>query len=120
MKERAIRVIDATQKIKLVVWWGVVVDDYINVGDVQNRRKKQVGYISKKKLLSRSNPTMKVILFVFLAIYIVTAEEKYSDKYDYVDVDKILTDDGLREQYYNCYMGNSACVTPDAQYFKGK
>ncbi|XP_058808067.1 ejaculatory bulb-specific protein 3-like [Phymastichus coffea] len=61
---------------------------------------------------------MKVILFMCLAFYAVASEELYSDQYDYVDVDKILSDDNLREQYYNCYMGNSVCVTPDAQYFK--
>lgn len=50
------------------------------------------------------------------------AEEEglYSDKYDYVDVDNILSNPRIREQYYNCFLGSSTCVTPDAKFFKDK
>ena len=58
-----------------------------------------------------------VLLTLALATW-ACAEEFYSDKYDYIDVHEILTNDKLREQYYNCFMGTAPCVTPDAKFFK--
>ena len=58
-----------------------------------------------------------VLLTLALATW-ACAEERYSDKYDYVDVHEILTNDKMREQYYNCFIGSSPCATPDAKFFK--
>lgn len=47
-------------------------------------------------------------------------EQLYSDKYDYIDVDSILSNVRIRNQYYNCYLGTEPCLTPDAKFFKEK
>ncbi|XP_003705120.1 chemosensory protein 1 [Megachile rotundata] len=60
-----------------------------------------------------------VILLLTLSLLAWTlAEDLYPDKYDYVDIDKILANDKLREQYYKCFMEVQPCVTADAQFFK--
>ncbi|XP_014212504.1 putative odorant-binding protein A10 [Copidosoma floridanum] len=62
-------------------------------------------------------------LFVVLCTLVSAAladQEIYSDKYDYVDVDQILGNDRIREQYYNCFLDAAPCYTPDAKFFKDK
>ncbi|XP_076242801.1 ejaculatory bulb-specific protein 3-like [Calliopsis andreniformis] len=64
--------------------------------------------------------TLRYLVFVLLQILVVVlAEEKYSSKYDDINVDNILANSRLRNQYVNCYLGTSTCVTADARYFKG-
>ncbi|XP_070149591.1 ejaculatory bulb-specific protein 3-like [Polyergus mexicanus] len=48
----------------------------------------------------------------------VIAEEMYSDMFDHIDPDDILSNDELRNQYYNCFMDKGPCVTEDQKYFK--
>ncbi|XP_012273360.1 ejaculatory bulb-specific protein 3 [Orussus abietinus] len=60
-----------------------------------------------------------VVLALFLVIAIADKVELYSDKYDYVNVDEILANDRLRDQYYKCFMDTGPCLTPDAKFFKG-
>ncbi|XP_026670030.1 ejaculatory bulb-specific protein 3-like [Ceratina calcarata] len=48
----------------------------------------------------------------------VYGEELYSDKYDYIDADDILSNDRLREQYYKCFMDTGPCVTPDSKFMR--
>ena len=52
-------------------------------------------------------------------VAVALAEEIYSDKYDYVNVDDILSNERIRTQYYNCFLETSPCLTPDAKFFKG-
>lgn len=47
------------------------------------------------------------------------AEETYSDAFDHIDVEHILVNDELRNQYYMCFMETGPCVTEDQKYFKG-
>ena len=61
-----------------------------------------------------------VLVIACLAAYArADEEEKYSDKYDHLDVDELLKNDRLRNQYYNCFIDAGPCVTPDAIFFKG-
>ncbi|KAK0181341.1 hypothetical protein PV327_003633 [Microctonus hyperodae] len=59
-----------------------------------------------------------LLFFIASVLLMVHAHELYSDKYDNVDVDAIITDDKLRISYYNCFMDRGPC-TEDAEYFKG-
>lgn len=66
---------------------------------------------------------MKLAVIVLCLIAFALAQEpeeeaKYSDKYDYLDVDNILKNDRLRMQYINCFLDVKPCVTPDAIYIK--
>lgn len=66
----------------------------------------------------------KLLLFVALCSVIVTAakvdtEEKYSDKYDHINVDEILKNEQLRSIYYKCFLDTGPCKTADARFFKG-
>ncbi|XP_066603689.1 ejaculatory bulb-specific protein 3-like [Prorops nasuta] len=60
-----------------------------------------------------------ILLYLFLTFEYGLADEMYSDKYDHVRVEDILTNDNVREEYYNCFMDTGPCVTEDAAYFKG-
>ncbi|XP_076765717.1 chemosensory protein 1 [Xylocopa sonorina] len=61
------------------------------------------------------------LAFVLLAtLMIVFAdEEKYTSKYDYINVDEVLANPKLRNQYFDCFMESGPCSTPDAKFFKG-
>ncbi|XP_029660243.1 ejaculatory bulb-specific protein 3-like [Formica exsecta] len=48
----------------------------------------------------------------------VIAEEMYSDMFDHINLDEILPNDELRNQYYNCFMDTGPCMTEDQKYFK--
>ncbi|KZC11655.1 Ejaculatory bulb-specific protein 3 [Dufourea novaeangliae] len=47
-------------------------------------------------------------------------EEMYSSKYDDIDIEEILANTKLREQYLKCYLETGPCVTADAKYFKDR
>lgn len=70
--------------------------------------------------------SLTLVVFVLAAILAVTYAEddetpdRYSTKYDDVNVDEILANKKLRKQYENCYLDKGPCVTPDAVYFKSK
>ena len=54
-----------------------------------------------------------------LASLVFAAEELYDDKYDYINVDDIIANDRIRNQYFNCFLEKGPCLTPDAKFFKG-
>jgi len=60
-----------------------------------------------------------IVTIVSIALMCILAEELYSDQYDDIDAASILQNDKLRNQYYNCFMDMSPCVTADAKFFKG-
>ncbi|XP_020296969.1 ejaculatory bulb-specific protein 3-like [Pseudomyrmex gracilis] len=60
-----------------------------------------------------------VVAIIGIALMCVLAEEeKYTDKYDDVDVSSILANEKLRMQYYNCFMGTGPCITSDSKFFR--
>lgn len=63
---------------------------------------------------------MKYILVVAFAVLVCVAarpEDKYSTKYDGVDIDEILKSDRLFNNYYKCLMDKGKC-TPDGSELK--
>lgn len=71
--------------------------------------------------MSRVSVVIAFLAVSAMIISIKAAEIKlYTTKYDYVDYDGILSNDRIRNQYYNCYLGSGPCLTPDAKFFKGK
>ena len=60
-----------------------------------------------------------IVTIISIALLYVSAEELYSDRYDHIDVENILQNDKLRDQYYNCFMETVQCITADAKFFKG-
>lgn len=68
----------------------------------------------------------KLAIFTFTCLVVTcivliahAADEKYSSKYDNVDVDAILTNSRLRNQYVSCIIGTSPCRTGAARFLKG-
>ncbi|CAL7933692.1 unnamed protein product [Xylocopa violacea] len=60
------------------------------------------------------------LLLLVTSMIVFAEEEKYTSKYDDINVDEILANDKLRHQYLNCFLETAPCVTADAKYFKGK
>lgn len=61
----------------------------------------------------------KLCLLAVLAVSAaVVAEEMYSDMFDHINPDEILSNEELRDQYYKCFMDTGPCVTEDQIYFK--
>lgn len=60
-------------------------------------------------------------LFVvfFFAITLVLAEDKYTSKYDDVDVDKILQNNRVLTNYIKCILGEGSC-TAEGRELKSK
>ncbi|XP_020297121.1 ejaculatory bulb-specific protein 3-like [Pseudomyrmex gracilis] len=60
-----------------------------------------------------------VVATISIALMCVLAEEeKYTDKYDHIDVISILSNEKLRLQYYKCFMEIGPCRTADAKFLK--
>ncbi|PBC26787.1 ejaculatory bulb-specific protein 3 [Apis cerana] len=59
-----------------------------------------------------------IVLLILSLLTWTYAEELYSDKYDYVNIDEILANDRLRNQYYDCFIDADSCITPDSMFFK--
>lgn len=60
-------------------------------------------------------------LIVTLMILIAHAnDEKYSNKYDHIDVDAVLTNFRLRTQYVRCLINTSPCNMGSSRFLKGK
>ncbi|XP_045480806.1 ejaculatory bulb-specific protein 3-like [Harmonia axyridis] len=58
-----------------------------------------------------------VFVICFIALFgfvLCRPDEKYTSKYDNVDVDEILKSERLLNNYYNCIMTGEAC-TPDGK-----
>lgn len=64
--------------------------------------------------------TYLVLVAACLAVGAFAEEEElYSNKYDETNVDAILENDRLRNQYFKCFLDTAPCVTADAIFFKG-
>lgn len=62
---------------------------------------------------------MAVILSVMVfSVLADDTSEKYPAKYDNVDVDAILTNSRLRNQYVRCIEGNGPCITAEAKFLR--
>lgn len=61
------------------------------------------------------------VIALFLGIVAVCAaqENKYTTRYDGIDIDQILKSDRLFNNYYNCLMEKGKC-TPDGRELKRK
>lgn len=59
-------------------------------------------------------------LVMTLAVLIAHAEdEKYSSKYDHIDINEVLANSRLRNQYVRCLINISPCTTGSARFLKG-
>nr|QJT73568.1 chemosensory protein 9 [Encarsia formosa] len=69
-----------------------------------------------------SHKYLIALCFVVLvqAFAFAEEEEKYSDKYDDIDLDEVLKNDRLREQYFKCFMDEGPCNTGVIKFFKEK
>uniref|UniRef100_A0A182T4A9 Chemosensory protein 3 n=1 Tax=Anopheles maculatus TaxID=74869 RepID=A0A182T4A9_9DIPT len=66
------------------------------------------------------NPRAKMKFFVVIALALVAAvaaQDKYTTKYDGVDLDEILKSDRLFNNYYKCLLDQGRC-TPDGNELK--
>nr|CAJ01495.1 hypothetical protein [Glossina morsitans]CBA11327.1 chemosensory protein 1 [Glossina morsitans morsitans] len=61
--------------------------------------------------------TIVAVIATLSAVVVMGAEEKYTTKYDDVDVDEVLKSDRLFKNYYNCLIDQGKC-TPDARELK--
>lgn len=70
------------------------------------------------KLLQSSNMKYSIAVCLAVALAVVmAADEKYTTKYDNVNLDEILNNERLFKQYYNCLIDKGSC-TPDAAELK--
>ncbi|XP_037945434.1 ejaculatory bulb-specific protein 3-like [Teleopsis dalmanni] len=62
---------------------------------------------------------MKAFIYIalFASIAVVMAQDKYTTKYDNIDVDEILKSDRLFNNYFKCLMDTGKC-TPDGRELK--
>ncbi|XP_011635451.1 ejaculatory bulb-specific protein 3 [Pogonomyrmex barbatus] len=60
---------------------------------------------------------MKVLALFLLAVACALAEDKYTTKYDNIDLDTILTSERLLKNYINCVLDKGNC-TPDGKELK--
>ncbi|XP_058799873.1 uncharacterized protein LOC131669181 [Phymastichus coffea] len=92
-----------------------------NITNVYQTRKPTIFCIANN--FSLRTMVVKVLLLLALCALVTIThadEEIYSNKYDFVDVDSILKNDRLRNQYYECFQDIAPCLTPDAKFFKDK
>ena len=64
------------------------------------------------------------LVFVLVALSLaeaarITRDEKYTTKYDNINLDEILASDRLIDNYYKCIMEQGKC-TPDGAELKGE
>lgn len=57
--------------------------------------------------------------FIFCLLAIVIASDKYTDKYDNIDLDEVLNNRRLLVAYSNCILEKGKC-TPEARELKGE
>ncbi|XP_053692442.1 uncharacterized protein LOC128740893 [Sabethes cyaneus] len=72
----------------------------------------------RKVKVQISPPTMKFIVVALALVVLVAAQDdKYTTKYDSIDVDEILKSDRLFSNYFKCLMDEGAC-TPEGNELK--
>lgn len=59
------------------------------------------------------------VALVFLAMLVCTMADKYTTKYDNIDLDSILNSDRLLNNYVNCLLDAGNC-TPDGKELKSE
>nr|ALJ93810.1 chemosensory protein CSP1 [Athetis dissimilis] len=60
---------------------------------------------------------MKFVLLLCVVVAAVLAEEKYTDKYDNLNIDEILTNKRLLDAYVSCVLERGKC-TPEGKELK--
>lgn len=60
-----------------------------------------------------------LLLVCFGVIALVACDDKYTTKWDNIDIDSILKSDRLLENYFNCLLDKGRC-TPDGAELKSK
>ncbi|GAB1862682.1 Chemosensory protein [Camponotus japonicus] len=60
---------------------------------------------------------MKVLALLLIAVACALADDKYTTKFDNIDVDAILKSDRLLKNYVNCLLDKGNC-TPDGKELK--
>lgn len=58
-------------------------------------------------------------LFIFVFGVVLADEQKYTTKYDNIDLDEILKSDRLLKNYVNCLLEKGKC-TPDGAELKSE
>lgn len=59
------------------------------------------------------------VLFCAILVVVVSAQNKYTTKYDNIDVDRILSNDRVLANYIKCLMEEGPC-TPDGRELKSR
>lgn len=54
-------------------------------------------------------------MLVCLAMVAYAVEQKYTTKYDNIDIDEILKSDRLFKNYFNCLMDIGKCTPPGSE-----
>lgn len=85
---------------------------------ILSSRVKYLQYLFHEIVETKMARLNCIIILISIASCVL-AEELYSDQYDHIDVNSILSNDKLRNQYINCYMETEPCLTADAKFFKG-
>lgn len=65
----------------------------------------------------RMKSTLAVVLIYFTCF--AYCQDKYTDKYDGMDIDEILANKRLTNAYLKCIQDTGKC-TPEGRYLKGK
>ena len=60
---------------------------------------------------------LAIVIVAFMAIAAVSADDKYTTKFDNIDIDEILKSDRLFDNYFKCLMDKGKC-TPDGRELK--
>lgn len=68
-------------------------------------------------ILEAENLIMKLLIVVVCVVFGVVAAQKYTTKYDGVNLDEILKSDRLLNNYFKCLMETGKC-TPDGNELK--
>lgn len=61
---------------------------------------------------------MKVLIVLSCVLVAVLADDKYTDKYDKINLQEILENKRLLESYMDCVLGKGKC-TPEGKELKG-
>lgn len=62
---------------------------------------------------------MLFVVVLFALTNAKPADDKYTTKYDNIDIDEILNSERLLKNYFNCVMDKGPC-TPDGQELRSK
>lgn len=63
--------------------------------------------------------TFACLVVTWIVLVVHAEEEKYSSKYDHIDVNAVLANPRLRNQYVRCLINTSPCTTGSSRFLKG-